>query len=161
MNQDFNSEDLISDSAGPFKVVLIVIPLLVCGFMVAAAAQTYLLPDAIDRTKQLAFFGAMFLVFGGISLFIWRKLMDRAYAQVGILSLSKGARLVKVPYGDIERMGVFRGRYGPFAWVRVKSQSGRGRLIFFAVRDDYESSWPSRTATRSLWKKLNESRNSG
>jgi hypothetical protein len=157
VNQDFNPEDRISGSAGPFKVILVVIPLMVAGFIVAAAVQTYLLPVAVDRTKQLAIFAAMFVIFGGTSLLIWGRLMDQAYAQAGLLLLRKGRRLIKVPDGDIERMGVFRGRYGPFAWLRVKRLSGRGRLVFFAVRDDYETSWPSRTATRFLWKKLNES----
>jgi hypothetical protein len=157
VDQEFSAEDLISGSAGPFKWILVVIPLILCGFIVAAAVQTYLLPVATDRTKQLAVFAAMFVIFGGTSTFIWRRLMDQAYAQVGFLSLRKGQRLTKVPYSDIARMGVFRGRYGPFAWVRVRNPSGRGRLVFFSVRDDYESSWPSRTATRFLWKKLNDS----
>jgi hypothetical protein len=157
VDQDFNTEDLISGSAGPFKWVLVVIPLITAAFIVTAAVQTYLLPVAVDRTKQLISVAVMFLILGGISLFIWRRLMDQAYAQVGSLSLRKGQQMTRVPYADIERLGVFRGRYGPFAWLRMKSPSGRRRLVFFALRDDYETSWPSRTATRFLWKKLNES----
>jgi hypothetical protein len=160
VDQEFSAEDRISSSVAPFKWGLLAIPLILGGFVVAAAVQTYLLPVATDRTKQLAFFTPMFLIFGGISFFIWRRLMDQAYAQVGFLSLRKGKQLTKVPYGDIAGMGVFRGRYGPFAWVRVRSPSGRSRLVFFSVRDDYKTSWPSRTATRFLWKKLNDGQDS-
>lgn len=161
VDQEFSAEDLISGSAGPFKWILVTIPLILCGFIVAAAVQTYVLPGASVRTKQLAIFAVMFVVFGGVSFFIWRRLMDQAYAQVGFLSLRKGHRLTRIPYSDIASMGVFRGRYGPFAWVRVKKTAGRDRLIFFSVRDDYERSWPSRTATRFLWKKLNDGLDEG
>jgi hypothetical protein len=156
VNQDFIPEELISRSMGSMKSVLIFIPTLMGGFATAVIIQGYLLHERSFPPGMLLYAMGMLFVFGGASFFVMSRLVDQAYAQVGVLSLRKRRSLIQVPYADIQKMGVFRGRYGPIAWVRMRKPIGHGRLFFFAIRNDYAATWPCHTATRFLWKLVNK-----
>jgi hypothetical protein len=156
VNRDVDTEVLISGTTAPFKATLVILPLMLAGFTTAEGIRAYWFPDGFDRAKGAVEFFLMFLASGSFSFFVLSKLMDKVYAQVGLLSLKKGKRLITIHDEDIQSVGVFRGTYGCPAWLRIKTATGRGRLVFFMASDNYAISWPSRTATRFLWNKLNE-----
>lgn len=158
VNQDFISEVSVSDSATLLKITLMVVPTTFGGFGAAAAIQTFVLHERAFPFDVLLFWLGIFCVSAGFSFFVLSRLMDAAYAKVGILSLRKGKSVIHVPYADIKKMGVFRGRSGSVAWVRTCNPMSHGRLIFFVASDNYATSWPAHAETTFLWKLVNQGR---
>jgi hypothetical protein len=96
-----------------------------------------------------------FTIFSIVGCVVFPKLADAVYAQPGLLTIRRGATMVRIPYGDIERFRIFRGTWGSTVWVRLRSSSGLGRHILFCPVDDYRTAWASRTATQALLKMAN------
>ena len=158
-HQDTVSEELVSGSATPLKFTLIIVPAVFGSFLVAAVFQTYVAHERSFSLHVLLFWFGLFCAFVGFSLFVLNRLMDVALAKVGTLALRKQKSVIYVPYASIQKMGVFRGRSGSVAWIRMREATGRRRLFFFVARDDYATSWPRNPETDFLWKLVSQDRN--
>lgn len=158
MNDDFKPEDRISGSAAPIKTFSLIVPAIIGGIAAMYAIQGYVLHQRPFSPGKFVDLIGGFCAFGVLSLAFLRRLMDQAYAQTGVLSLRKGASLIRVPYENIKEMGVCRGTYGQLAWVLTRKTTGRGRLVLFMASDDYARSWPTRKATQHLWDLVNQRR---
>jgi hypothetical protein len=96
-----------------------------------------------------------FTMFSTVGCLVFPRLPDAVYAQPGLLTIQRGATVVRIPYRDIERFRIFRGTTGSTVWIRLRLSSGLGRHFLFHPANDYQTLWPTRPEIQPLLRMSN------
>jgi hypothetical protein len=157
MTDGFAKEDLISKSPASARFFMAV-PAMIFGALGASLMfSEYVIHTKTVDTSAWTMFGLFFALFLASGLFFAVKSVDAVYAQVNLLSIQKGKKLIQIPYSDIKNIRVWKGRSEHIAWVRLSRTTDFGRGFLFIAPDNYKTAWASHTSTRYLWNKVNNS----